>query len=165
MVIFEFYWVDNVVPEGGIAARVVIFVLRHEESLAATDTGVNTHVFVPPISTCEWPLSCSSLSQVELLRSQFALKVLLTQTSMFRDPSLKGCVIFELPRLSILSLEQTVTKRAIILIGNYLCHLLLSRHDPSSATSDTLYLNGLFWLCYRNIEVEDNLITFRNLRL
>lgn len=66
------------VPEGGIAARVVIFVLRHEESLAATDTGVNTHVFVPPISTGEWPLSCSSLSQVELLRSQFALKVLLT---------------------------------------------------------------------------------------
>jgi hypothetical protein len=133
-----------VVPEGGITTGVFIFVLRHEESLAAADAGVNTHVFVPPISTCEWPLSCSPLCQVELLRSQFPLKVLLTQTSMFRDPSLKGCIILELPRLTVLSLEQTVTKRAIILIGNYLCHLLLSRHDPSSATSDTLHLNGLF---------------------
>lgn len=169
MVLLKVYWVDNVVPEGGIAARVLIFVFRHEESLAATDTGVNTHIFVPPISTCEWPLSSSSLSQVELIWRQFPFKVLPTQTSMFIDPSFKGRIIFESPWLSVLSFKQTVTKTAILFIDNYLCHLLLSRHYPSSAISNflhTLHLNGnLFWLFYRSIEVEDNFIAFRNLRL
>jgi hypothetical protein len=64
IVILEGNSVNNVVPESCIARGVLVFVLAHEEALAATCAAIYTCILVPPVLACEGALCTISLGDV-----------------------------------------------------------------------------------------------------
>jgi hypothetical protein len=66
MIISEKDRINNVVPESGITTRVFVFMLGHEQSLAAARTRIDTWILYPPILSCECSFSPLTLGDIEL---------------------------------------------------------------------------------------------------
>jgi hypothetical protein len=117
MIILEDNCVNNVVPEGRVATRVFILVLRHEQTLTTADAAINSSILGPPVLSSEWSLSAAPLSDIELLRRQARLKFLLPFAVVFSNPALESLLILEFAwrPAAILGLENVVCHRAILI--------------------------------------------------
>jgi len=112
--------VHDVVPEGGVAARALVFVLRHEDSLAAASARIDAGVLSPPVRTCERSLSAGTLSDEELVWSELLLELLSDLSLVLSQPLLVELLALECALLAIRRIDAVMDDGAISLD----CHVL-----------------------------------------
>ena len=113
MIVSEGDRVDDVVPECGIAARILVFVLGHKQALTAASAGVHSGILDPPVLSSEWSLISDALSNVELDGTKFFLEFFFPFSEVLGDPSLVRIPIFEFSGASIFSLKHQMSHTAI----------------------------------------------------
>lgn len=105
--------IDDMVPEGGIATGVLVFVLRHKQALTAACAGIHTSILDPPVLSSEWSFIANALSDIELHGAELGLELFSSLSKVLGDPALMRGLILELAGAAILSLKNQVSHTAV----------------------------------------------------